>query len=67
MVYSSTEHKIKRLETRDNVTRQNALDLIKLQMADQEKIKRSHFLIKNDDSKERLEKNVKKLYEKILN
>jgi dephospho-CoA kinase len=67
MVYSSTEHKIKRLENRDNVTRQNALDLIKLQMADQEKIKRSHFLIKNDDSKERLEKNVKKLYEKILN
>jgi dephospho-CoA kinase len=67
MVYSSREHKIKRLENRDNVTRQNALDLIKLQMADQEKIKRSHFLIQNDDSKEQLEKNVKKLYEKLLN
>jgi dephospho-CoA kinase len=67
MVYSSKEHKIKRLEKRDNVTRQNALDLIKLQMSDQEKIKRSHFLIQNNDSKEQLEKNVKKLYEKILN
>jgi dephospho-CoA kinase len=67
MVYSSSENKIKRLENRDNVTKQNALDLIKLQMTDQEKIKRSHFLIQNDDSKEQLEKNVKKLYEKILN
>jgi dephospho-CoA kinase len=67
MVCSSSENKIKRLENRDNVTKQNALDLIKLQMTDQEKIKRSHFLIQNDDSKEQLEKNVKKLYEKILN
>jgi dephospho-CoA kinase len=67
MVHSSRENKIKRLENRDNVTKQNALDLIKLQMTDQEKIKRSHFLIQNDDSKEQLEKNVKKLYEKILN
>jgi len=67
MVYSSKEHKIKRLENRDSVTRQNALDLIELQMADEEKIKRSDFLIQNDDSKEQLEKDVKKLYEKILN
>ncbi len=67
MVYSSKEHKIKRLENRDSVTRQNALDLIELQMADKEKIKRSDFVIQNDDSKEQLEKNVKKLYEKILN
>jgi dephospho-CoA kinase len=67
MVYSSKEHKIKRLEKRDSVTRQNALDLIELQMADKEKIKRSDFVIQNDDSKEQLEKDVKKLYEKILN
>jgi dephospho-CoA kinase len=67
MVYSTKEHKIKRLENRDFVTRQNASDLIELQMADQEKIKRSDFVIQNNDSKEQLEKNVKKLYEKILN
>jgi dephospho-CoA kinase len=67
MVYSSKEHKIKRLEKRDSVTRQNALDLIELQMDDKEKIKRSNFVIQNDDSKEQLEKDVKKLYEKILN
>jgi dephospho-CoA kinase len=67
MVYSSEEHKIKRLENRDSVTRQNALNLIELQMADKEKIKRSDFVIQNDDSKEQLEKDVKKLYEKILN
>jgi dephospho-CoA kinase len=66
-VYSTKEHKIKRLEVRDNVTRQNALDLIKLQMSDQEKIIRSDFLIQNNGSKEQLEKDVKKLYEKILN
>ncbi len=66
MVYSTKEHKIKRLENRDFVTRQNASDLIELQMADQEKIKRSDFVIQNNDSKEQLEKNVKKLYEKIL-
>ncbi len=62
MVYSTKEHKIKRLENRDFVTRQNASDLIELQMADQEKIKRSDFVIQNNDSKEQLEKNVKKLY-----
>jgi dephospho-CoA kinase len=67
MVYSTKEHKIKRLENRDCVTRQNASDFIELQMADQEKIKRSDFVIQNNDSKEQLEKNVKKLYEKILN
>jgi len=67
MVYSSKEHKIKRLENRDSVTRQNALNLIELQMADKEKLKRSDFVIQNEDSKEQLEKNVKKLYEKILN
>lgn len=67
MVYSAKEHKIKRLEKRDSVTRTNASDLIELQMDDQEKIKRSDFVILNNDSKEQLEKDVKKLYKKILN
>jgi dephospho-CoA kinase len=67
MVYSTKEHKIKRLENRDSVTRKNASDLLNLQMADQEKIRRSDFVIQNNDSKEQLEKDVKKLYEKILN
>jgi dephospho-CoA kinase len=67
MVYSTKEHKIKRLEKRDNVAGTNASDLIELQMDDQEKIKRSDFVIQNNASKEQLEKDVKKLYKKILN
>jgi dephospho-CoA kinase len=67
MVYSTNEDKIKRLEIRDRITRQNASDLIELQMADQEKINRSNFVIHNNVSKEQLEKDVKKLYEKIFN
>jgi dephospho-CoA kinase len=67
MVYSATKYKIKRLEKRDSVTRTNASDLIELQMEDREKVKRSDFVIQNNDSKEQLEKDVKKLYEKILN
>ena len=67
MVDTSEEIKIKRLENRDGVTRQKALDLIELQMADKEKIKRSDFIIKNNGSIEQLEKDLKKLYEKILN
>jgi dephospho-CoA kinase len=66
MVYSANEHKIDRLKNRDNITRQNASDLISLQMPDEEKMLRSNFLIENNDSKEQLEKDVKKLYEKIF-
>lgn len=67
MVYSTKEHKIKRLEKRDSVNRQNASDLVELQMADHEKIIRSNFVIQNIDSMEQLEKDVKRLYEKIIN
>jgi dephospho-CoA kinase len=66
MLYSTNEHKIVRLENRDNITRQNASDLISLQMPDEEKMLRSDFLIENNGSKEQLEKDVKKLYEKIF-
>ena len=67
MVHSSEEIKIKRLQERDNVNRQNALDLIELQMPDKEKITRSNFIVQNNDSIEHLENHVKKVYKKILN
>jgi len=66
MVFSTKEQKLKRLVKRDNITGQNAADLIELQMDDQDKIKRSHFIIQNNDTKEQLEKDVKKIYEKIF-
>ncbi len=66
MVYSTKTNKIKRLKNRDRVTNQDASALIEIQMSDEEKLNRSDFVIQNNDSKEDLEKNVKKLYEKIF-
>ena len=66
MVYSKKEAKIRRIQTRDNVTAEKAGAFIGLQMSDEKKIEASDFMIYNNNSKEHLEKDVKKLYEKIL-
>jgi dephospho-CoA kinase len=51
---------------RDNVSRDQAEELLNVQMPDQEKIERAGFVLPNDGSKEQLIKSVDRLYQKFL-
>jgi len=54
MVSADDEIRIQRLMARDNVSRQEARALLKIQKPDHEKIKQSDFIIKNNGSGEQL-------------
>lgn len=50
-VYTPIEERIKRVMSRDNVSKDKVLERINSQMSDEEKISRSDFVIYNDNSK----------------
>jgi dephospho-CoA kinase len=58
--------RVKRLMDRDNVSRDQAEELLNVQMPDQEKVKRAGFLLPNDGSKAQLIRSVDRLYKKLL-
>jgi len=51
---------------RDNVFREDAEELLNVQMPDQEKVKRGGFVLSNNGSTEQLISSVDRFYEKYL-
>ena len=68
VVVVSTDRKlrVKRLMARDKVSRDQAEELLKVQMPDQEKVERAGFVLSNNGSKEQLVRSVDRLYKKFL-
>jgi dephospho-CoA kinase len=68
MVSADDEKRIERLMARDNVSRQDARALLRIQKPDHEKIQHSDFIIKNNGSGEHLiaaiDRFLKKFYQK---
>jgi len=58
MVSADDEMRIQRLMARDNVSRQEAQALLQIQKPDHEKIQYSDFIIKNNGSREQLDREV---------
>jgi dephospho-CoA kinase len=66
VVSADRKLRVKRLMDRDNVSRDQAEELLNVQMPDQEKVERAGFVLPNDGSKEQLIRSVDRLYEKFL-
>jgi dephospho-CoA kinase len=66
VVSANRKLRVKRLMERDNVSRDQAEELLNVQMPDQEKVERAGFVLSNDGSREQLIKSVDRLYEKFL-
>lgn len=67
VVSASRESRIQRLMARDNISRESAEKLIKLQMPDSKKIEGADFVVRNEGSKADLIKSVDVLFEKLCN
>ena len=65
-VSADYELRIKRLMCRDKVSRYDAESLFRLQMPEEEKIKRAELIIKNNGSTEQLIKSVEVLYSELI-
>jgi len=66
VVSADPDLRVKRLMDRDNVSREDAEELLSVQMPDQEKVKRGGFVLSNNGSTEQLISSVDRLYEKFL-
>lgn len=66
VVSADPKLRVKRLMDRDNVSREDAEELLNVQMPDQEKVKRGGFVLSNNGSTEQLISSVDRLYEKFL-
>lgn len=66
MVTATRKKRIDRLVKRDGVSRESAEALLDAQLPDQDKIKQSDIIIKNDGSRESLGKSVQALYGTLL-
>jgi dephospho-CoA kinase len=64
LVSAGHELRVKRLMVRDNISRDEAENLIHVQMPDKDKIGRADFVLSNEDSKAQLMEAVDFLYEK---
>jgi dephospho-CoA kinase len=64
MISAARELRIQRLMERDNVTRNEAEDLINVQLPDDEKEKQADFIIKNNGSMDQLIRSVDRFYQK---
>ena len=62
VVSADHELRVKRLMDRDNVSRDEAEDLINVQMPQAEKVKRAEFVLANDFSKDQLIRSVDLLF-----
>ena len=66
IVSADPKLRVKRLMDRDNVFREDAEELLNVQMPDQEKVKRGGFVLSNNGSTEQLISSVDRFYEKCL-
>ncbi len=66
VVSAARKLRVKRLMERDNVSRDQAEELLNVQMPDKEKVKRGGFVLSNDGSTEQLIRSVNQLYEKYM-
>jgi dephospho-CoA kinase len=66
VVSADPEVRVKRLMTRDNVSREDAEELLSVQMPDQEKVKRGGVVLSNNGSAKQLISSVDRFYEKFL-
>jgi len=66
VVSAASKLRVKRLMDRDNVSRDEAEELLNVQMPDKEKVERGGFVLSNDGSKEQLIRSVDQLYEKYF-
>ena len=67
VVSAASKLRVKRLMDRDNVSRDEAEELLNVQMPDKEKVERGGFVLSNDGSKEQLIRSVDQLYKKYFN
>jgi dephospho-CoA kinase len=66
VVSADPKVRVKRLMNRDNVSREDAEELISVQMPDQEKVKRGGVVLSNTGSAKQLISSVDRFYEKFL-
>lgn len=66
LVSAGRELRVKRLMARDNISRDEAENLLHVQMPDKDKIGRADFVLSNEGSKARLMEAVDFFYEKSL-
>ncbi len=67
VVSASRESRIQRLMARDNISRESAEKLIKLQMPDSKKIEGADYVVRNEGSKADLVRSVDVLFENLSN
>ena len=65
LIYASKEIQLKRIMERDGRTREEAVKIISSQMPLYKKREKSHYIIQNNDSLEKLEKNLDKIVQKL--
>lgn len=65
LIYASKEIQLKRIMERDGRTREEAVKIISSQMPLYKKREKSDYIIQNDDSLEKLEKNLDKIVQKL--
>jgi len=66
LVSTDPKMRVKRLMDRDKVSREDAEELLKVQMPNREKVKRGAFVLSNNGSAEQLINSVDLFYEKFL-
>ncbi|RZB30289.1 MAG: dephospho-CoA kinase [Desulfobacteraceae bacterium Eth-SRB1] len=67
VVIAKLESRLKRLMDRDNISRNNAKNLLDIQMPDEEKARRADLVLQNNGSVEQLIELVDIYYKKLLN
>ncbi len=65
MVTASVEERIKRVKARDHTTEEKIRDIMNNQLSDEEKIKKSDYVIENNDLED-TKKQVLEIHERIL-
>ena len=67
VVSAGKERRVKRLMERDQTSRDEAMDLINVQMPDKEKVDRADYVVRNEGSMEKLVESVDILFNNLKN
>ena len=67
VVSAGKERRVKRLMERDQTSRDEAMDLINVQMPDKEKVDRADYVVRNEGSMEKLVESVDILFNNLNN
>ena len=67
VVSADKERRVKRLMERDQTSRDEAMDLINVQMPDKEKVDRADYVVRNEGSMEKLVESVDILFNNLKN